>query len=134
MKVLYIIISTLLMCSCVESERETIISGQVVDKITGEPINTVCIAILGMKNYFLKGGEHVSTDMAEVDTEGQFYLTLKSKNIDDYLLRVYLKEDGNCDFNIEETEMLGYSCITHNCNSLQVGKIHHVVVEVSLQD
>jgi hypothetical protein len=126
-----LIICVFLMCSCSPAERETVIIGQVLDEATGSHLNDVCVVLYGLIDHgLIKGGEVVDTYALDVDEEGNFSGRFVHKEIDVFILKVFVIQDGRCVYDIENEISLEKYCSPDNCNNIVSGKKHILEVKV----
>ena len=121
----------LLVCSCVESERETVISGKVLDEVTGTYLNEVCVVLYGLIDHGpFKGGEVIEKYALDVDEKGNFSSRIIHKEIDVFVLNVIAIQDGLCIYDNENEISFERYCSPDNCNNIVSGKKHTLEVKV----
>lgn len=121
----------LFMFACSETERETIVTGQVVEDGSGKPLNEACVVLFGLVDYgFTKGSEAVEKYALEVDEQGRFSTRILHPDIDYFVLEVSLAEDGRCAHDNDYLKFLDRYCFPDNCSDILAGKQHSLEVKV----
>lgn len=121
-----------LISSCADGERDTLISGQVVDGQTGLPLTEICLVFLGYKQHgFLQPDEGISAHYISVDNNGRFILQITDEDVDAYSSTVYSKKEGFCTTVPVEMELSNYDCGGINCKDLiWSGREHNFLIKV----
>jgi hypothetical protein len=131
-----IILIVILISSCEDVERGTLISGQVVDRQTELPLSEICLVFSGYKQHGLfQPVEDISAHYISVDTNGRFNLQISQEDVDFYSSSIYKKNEGFCTTVPVEMEFLNYDCGGVDCYDLiRPGKKHVFLIKVFNDD